>query len=238
MITLAIDTTEKRGSAAVVRDRLCLAAVKHPWELDYSAWLLPAVQKVLAECQTKIEQFDLLAVATGPGSFTGLRVGLTTVKAWAEVYGKPIAGVSRLEAMARSVPMQLELVAASYDGQRGQLFCALYRQVEGRMLRVGDELVAAPEEFISLVDGEAGRQTVGWVCLAPGLIQDSATLQSRLKTGDQMVVSPDELAPAIAILGEERASQGKLSNSLELDANYVRRSDAEIFWKDSGSRGR
>lgn len=239
MITLAIDTTEKRGSLALVRDCQCLAAIKHDWELDYSTWLLPAVQELLAAAGTKMEQLDLFAVATGPGSFTGLRVGLTTVKAWAEVHGKPIVGVSRLEAIARSVAApEAPLVAASYDAQRGQLFCAMYRHNEGQMSRNGDELVAAPEEFISLVDGEAGEQVVSWVCLDPEFIENTAAVQRRLEAGDHIVVCSDQLASTIANLGEERATQGKLSDSLELDANYVRRSDAEIFWKDTSSRVR
>jgi len=235
MTTLAIDTTEKRGSVALVRGHHCLAAVKHAWEVDYSAWLLPAVQEVLVGAGTRIEEVDLFAVATGPGSFTGLRVGLTTVKAWAEVYGKPIAGVSRLEAIARSVATETALVAASYGAQRGQLFCAIYRQGEGR---IGGELVAGPEEFISLVEREASGQPVSWVCLDPALFQNTPTLQRRLEAGDHVVVCQDELASTIAILGEEQASQGRLSDSLELDANYVRRSDAEIFWKDTASRVR
>jgi tRNA threonylcarbamoyladenosine biosynthesis protein TsaB len=238
VITLAIDTTERRGSVAVVRDRQCLAAARHDWNADYSAWLLPAVQEVLGVAGTKMELLDLLAVATGPGSFTGLRVGLTTVKAWAEVYGKPVAGVSRLEAIARSAASIGPFIAATYDAQRGQLFGALYRQSEGLLSRIGDESVSAPEEFISFVDREAGKQPVHWVCLDPELIQNAVIVQRRLEAGDHIVVCSDELASTIGLLGEERASKGQFSDPLELDANYVRRSDAEIFWKDTPSRVR
>ena len=78
-----------------------------------------------------------LAVSTGPGSFTGVRVGFATVKAWAEVYGTRVVGVSRLESMAR-VGDRSGLVAASYDAQRGQIFGGLYRWVEGAMKAGGE----------------------------------------------------------------------------------------------------
>ena len=238
MITLAIDTTEKRGSVALVRDRLPLVASTHDCAVDYSAWLLPAVQGLLDAVGTKMELLDLLAVATGPGSFTGLRVGLTSVKAWAEVYGKPVVGVSRLEAMAGSGASIAPFVAPTFDAQRGQLFGALYRQAGHQLSRIADELVASPEEFISWVDAQAGIQPVHWVCLDPELIQGSPTVRTRLAQGDRTVRCSDELASTIGILAEERASKGQFSDPLQLDANYVRRSDAEIFWKDTPSRAR
>jgi tRNA threonylcarbamoyladenosine biosynthesis protein TsaB len=238
LITLAIDTAEKRGSVAVVRDRECMAAEKHVWGIDYSAWLLPAAGRVLDAAQARMEQLDLLAGATGPGSFTGLRVGLTTVKAWAEVYRKAVVGVSRLEAIARSVASIEPMIAATYDAHRGQLFGALYRQQGGQLLQIGDELVIGPEDFVSLVDREAERQSVHWVCLDHELIQNNAILQKRLQQGDQLVFCSDELASTIGILGEERAAMGRLTDPLELDANYVRRSDAELFWRDTPSRVR
>ena len=74
----------------------------HETTEDYSTWLLPAVRRCLLTAGAALEDVGLLAVATGPGSFTGLRVGLTTVKAWSELYGKPVVGVSRLEVMART----------------------------------------------------------------------------------------------------------------------------------------
>jgi tRNA threonylcarbamoyladenosine biosynthesis protein TsaB len=238
VIILAIDTSENRGSVALVREGRCLAAARHEFGVDYSAWLLPAVDGVLQNAGTKMEQVELLAVTTGPGSFTGLRVGLTTVKAWAEVYGKPVVGVSRLEAIARTVGCPETLVAASYDAQRGQLFGALYRGLNSRMSLIGDERVVSPEEFVAAVDEQAGKEAVTWVGLDLQLIRSTVSGEKRASLGDRFVVCSDELASTIGILGEERASAGELSDPLELDANYVRRSDAEIFWKDTPSRVR
>jgi tRNA threonylcarbamoyladenosine biosynthesis protein TsaB len=238
LITLAIDTCEARGSIAIRRGGTAVALKKHEGNSDYSAWLLPAVEQVLAEAGIRLEQVDLLAVATGPGSFTGLRVGLTTVKAWAEVYGKPIVGASRLEAIARSQVAATSFVAASHDGQRGQLFAGLYRSMSGRLARVGDERVISPEELLELIESQVGTEPVTWISLDPERIADLEAWKHRLARGDIMQLCPPDLACSIGILAEERAILGEFTDPLELDANYVRRSDAEIFWKGPPSHAR
>src|SRR5437667_9615897 len=96
------------------------------------------------------------AVAAGPGSFTGVRVGLTSVKAWAEVYGKPVAGVSRLEAFAAQAS-RTSRVAALVDAQRGQLFGAVYRQVGSGLAKIGDEMVVALARYVETA-GEVAEE--------------------------------------------------------------------------------
>ena len=90
MNILAVDTSEARGSVALLRRGELLATRVHDTSHDYSEWLLPAVDELLGASRMRMAELDLLAVSTGPGSFTGVRVGLTTVKAWVEVYGKPV----------------------------------------------------------------------------------------------------------------------------------------------------
>jgi len=232
VITLAIDTSEARGSVAVLRDGSLRAERAHRDGSDYSGWLLPAVEEVLSEAGSKMEQLEVLAVSTGPGSFTGLRVGLTTVKAWAEVYNKRIVGVSRLEAIARSQTGDCPLVVAFYDAQRGQLFAGLYAKAEGYLRRVGDEMVISPGDLVSLVGGQAGGQRVAWIGLDPELVNKEQGMDARIGAGDRILTCSDELAGDIGMLAEERALRGQFSDPLTLDANYVRRSDAEIFWKE------
>ncbi|HXX17494.1 MAG TPA: tRNA (adenosine(37)-N6)-threonylcarbamoyltransferase complex dimerization subunit type 1 TsaB [Candidatus Eremiobacteraceae bacterium] len=234
MITLAIDTSEARGSVALLHDRGVVVRL-HNDASDYSVWLLPAVNQVLSEAGSGIEQLQLLAVSTGPGSFTGLRVGLTTAKAWAEVYGTPIVGVSRLAAVAQSQGTESPFVAACYDAQRAQLFAALYRRASSGLERVGEELVVSPDDFVSLVNSEAGREPVCWISPDPELIRNSSTMSTRIATGDQILASPAELAITIARLAQQSAANGQFTDPLALDANYVRRSDAEIFWKGPAS---
>lgn len=230
MITLAIDTSEARGCVAVLREGLVESQIAHRDNSDYSAWLLPAVEAALAEAGTKMESLGLLAVSTGPGSFTGLRVGLTAVKAWAEVYGKSVVGVSRLEAIARSQPVGSPFLVASYDAQREQLFAALYRNGESPE-RLDQEMVVSPGELMAVVRERANGQQVSWICLDPSLLSDAEGMQARIVSGDEIIRCSTELAPQIGILAEQQAARGRFSDALTLDANYVRRSDAEIFWK-------
>src|SRR5260370_18554190 len=98
MLILAIDTSTRSGSLAVLRGEMALAAVAAHEGEPHSSGLFRSLSGVLRELKLDLHQIDLFAVATGPGSFTGLRVGLTAVKAWAEVFGKPIPAISTLEA--------------------------------------------------------------------------------------------------------------------------------------------
>ena len=231
MNILAIDTSDARGSVCVLRESQTIALRAHQTNADYSEWLLPAVNEVLRTSSLGMQDLDLLAVSTGPGSFTGLRVGLTTVKAWAEVYGLPVAGVSRLEGIASRSRGDAGLIAAFYDAQRGQLFGGLYRKCDGKVENVEDEMVIAPEGFFDWVGARAGEMRVNWVSLDPDLITGLAGWERRLELGDGIECCAPELAVEIGSVAETRAREGIFSDPLALDANYVRRSDAEIFWK-------
>jgi tRNA threonylcarbamoyladenosine biosynthesis protein TsaB len=232
--TLAVDTSEARGSVALLRGMEAIAVKRHEVNVDYSEWLLPAVAEVLGVSSLAMSHVSVLAVASGPGSFTGLRVGLTSVKAWAEVYETPVVGVSRLEAMA-SLGVRPEMaqrwVAAYFDAQRNQVFGALYRCASGQLERVDDEVAMTAEEFLALVGQRAGPEPVTWVSLDPQLVWNLTGWTLRAELGDEMEHCEPELATAIGRLAEPRARRGNFTNPLELDANYVRRSDAEILWK-------
>jgi tRNA threonylcarbamoyladenosine biosynthesis protein TsaB len=146
VLILALDTCDVRGSVAILRDESLLQLAPHTTNEDYSSWLLPSVTAVLTSAGLTLRDIDLYAVAAGPGSFTGVRVGLTTVKAWSEVYGRPIAAVSRLEAIASESNAASPYVAAFIDARRNQIFAALYRRRAAALLdRVDDEMVIAPD---------------------------------------------------------------------------------------------
>ncbi len=88
VILLALDTCDARGSLAVLRDDEVLQAIAHEGTTDYSIWVLPTAEEALKCCGLGMRDVEVFAVASGPGSFTGVRMGLTTVKAWSEAYGK------------------------------------------------------------------------------------------------------------------------------------------------------
>jgi tRNA threonylcarbamoyladenosine biosynthesis protein TsaB len=212
---------------------------RHETAEDYSSWLLPAVEHCLQESKAELRDVDLLAVATGPGSFTGVRVGLTTVKAWAELFDKPVVGVSRLEVLARLAGAEPGFVAASFDAQRGQVFGGLFENAaSGGWHLVDQEMVIAPAEFVGWVHGRAGEKNVRWATPDAAIFEALASWRVWVEGGDTLVRCESSLAPGVAELGEQRARGGDTTDALGLDANYVRRSDAEIFWRDPASHGR
>ncbi|HET8922610.1 MAG TPA: tRNA (adenosine(37)-N6)-threonylcarbamoyltransferase complex dimerization subunit type 1 TsaB [Candidatus Acidoferrum sp.] len=237
MIVLAIDTCDSRGSVAVLRDGAILGSVTHQTAEDYSSWLLPAVNRVLREAGIRMEDVDAYAAASGPGSFTGVRVGLTTVKAWAEVYGKPIVGVSRLEAIASQVSAATRYVAASANANRGQVFGAIYRRNVTELERLGDEMVLTPGDFVAAAAESAGRESVSWVSIDPDCMLVDKTWQAREKLNESIEHVSPFLAQTIAGMAAGRSAAGHSTDALRLDANYVRRSDAEIFWKGGKTHG-
>ena len=180
---------------------------------------------------------DGYAVAAGPGSFTGVRVGLTTVKAWAEVYGKRIAAVSRLEAIATQGVGESSYAAASVDAHRGQVFGATYQRRGEVLERLGEEMVIPPGKFIETAAELANGGSISWVSIDAGALTSEQNWKARERLGEQVENVSCVLAPAIGRIGSRELAAGRFTDALSLDANYVRRSDAEIFWKGAAHGG-
>jgi tRNA threonylcarbamoyladenosine biosynthesis protein TsaB len=239
MLILAIDTSTRIGSVALLSDDQVLAEISGYEETPHSMRLFRDIALLQARANFRLAQIDVFAVASGPGSFTGLRVGLTAVKAWAEVHGKPIAAISGLEAIAGESLMgeapgasNAHLIAPFLDARRGQIFGAIYRMTSGDetgLALATDESILSLDEFLDLVKRKA-PQTVQLVSPTPEVI--SAARIEDVLPGARVFQVSTALAPAIGRLGFKRAKRGDLIDPIRLDANYVRRSDAEGAWKD------
>jgi len=238
VIVLAIDTCDSRGSIAVIRGGAVASLLVREAGVEYSSWLLRAVGRVLSQAGFGMGDVDGYAVAAGPGSFTGVRIGLTTVKAWAEVYGKPVAAVSRLEAIAMQSTGSTAFVAAFADAQRSQVFGAVYRRAGDELARVGEEAVIAPEKFVECAAELAGGGKIAWVSPDITLLTSEPAWKKRASAGESLEEVSATLAGIIGRIGLKRLQEGKATDALALDANYVRRSDAEIFWKGGAAHGR
>ncbi len=238
MIVLAIDTCDSRGSVAALRDEVVLKVVAHESQEDYSSWLLPAVRECLEGSGLGMADVDAYVAAAGPGSFTGVRVGLTTVKAWAEVYEKRIAAVSRLEALAAEAPGGTAWVAAFANAQRGQVFGAVYQRNGTILVRLGDEMVIAPGKFVEVAAELANGESISWVSTDAESVVSEEAWKAREMRGESVERVSSVRAPMIGRIGLAALAEGRFTDALELDANYVRRSDAEIFWKGNTAHGR
>ncbi|MGC1482646.1 MAG: tRNA (adenosine(37)-N6)-threonylcarbamoyltransferase complex dimerization subunit type 1 TsaB [Candidatus Acidiferrum sp.] len=237
MILLALDTCDSRGSLAVLRDDEVLKAVAHEGTADFSSWVLPTAQEALRAAGAEMRDVEVFAVASGPGSFTGVRIGLTTVKAWSEAYGKPVAGISRLEAIAWQAIGSDGYVAAFADAHREQVFGGLYWRQDSGLTLVDQEIVVAPDSFVKWVGEHVAGQTVSWVSMDPEKVTSLDIWAERSKKGESVQTSAKLLAPTIGRIGRQRALDGRLTDALGLDAEYVRRSDAEIFRKGETKSG-
>jgi tRNA threonylcarbamoyl adenosine modification protein YeaZ len=231
VIVVSIDTCDSRGSVALLRDDSVAGLIPHDTKDEYSSWLLPAVNGLLKRVGVSMKDVNGYAVTGGPGSFTGVRVGLTTVKAWAEVYGKPVAAISRLEGIAAQASGPLNYVAAFVNAQRGQVFGAVYRKEGEDLIGVGEEMVITPGRFIETAVELAGGERIAWASPDNGLVVTEPPWKEREKRGESLEEVSATLAAVIGRIGLKRLGEGKATDGLALDANYVRRSDAEIFWK-------
>jgi tRNA threonylcarbamoyladenosine biosynthesis protein TsaB len=227
MILLAIDTSGKNGSIALARVHDATSGSASGASLEildviplaggtFSAQLIPQIAALLSKHGFKKQDIGAFAVASGPGSFTGLRVGLAAIKALAEILHKPIAAVSLLEAVARSSKSSGRVLAA-LDAGRGEIYVGDYEIAnKARMHR---ECLVTREVFLA----DAAASLV--------ITPDAGLAQFVLAVG----LKVEEVAPpasdAIARLGWEKIQAGETVAPDELEANYIRRSDAEIFAK-------
>lgn len=150
MLTLAVDTSAPVGSLAILRDgRLAresttnsTAASPRTKTVTHSTNLVPTIERLTAEEGLRIADFQLLAVGLGPGSFTGVRVAIATLKGFALAAGKPIVGVSSLDALALDnkdrLPPGCTGLAVITDAGRGELYAAFYSVLEGQFFKVND----------------------------------------------------------------------------------------------------
>src|SRR5271154_2736317 len=179
VLTLALDTSSPAGSLAVLRDERVIGTVSTWTDEIYSSRMFRHLEFLLKDLSLRLEEFDLFAVAAGPGSFTGLRVGLAAVKGWAEVYRKPIAAVSGLEAVAAQSHSRSSLVVPVLDAHRGQIYFGMYRQTgeygENRLALDGEECVMTPEEFLESLQARGAAEDCTIVTPAPALISGAAS---------------------------------------------------------------
>ena len=222
MILLAIDTSGKDGGIALARAPEDARAPSDLEILDvipleggtFSAQLVPQIAGLLAGHGLNKEDIDFFAAASGPGSFTGLRVGLAAIKALAEVLGKPIAAVSRLEALARAAAIQGTVIAA-LDAGRGEVYTGIYQIEDGAHMQ-SERLLTNAELF---------AEAAGRVMVTPDARLAEMARAAGLRV-DQVALPRSD---AIARLGWEKIQKGETVSPEGLEANYIRRSDAEIF---------
>ena len=232
MRVLALDTTTRAGSVAIVDDDRTLAEARGDAARSHAERLPAELVALLAAHNLAIADIDLFAVAAGPGSFTGLRVGIAAMQGFALVGRRPLAGISALDALAHAASDALVAgvrIASWMDAHRREVFAALYevsadpQSHEGRLREIEGPTVGDPSETL------ARWQTLG---VQPTMfVGDGATLYAdtigRERPHVRVLAAP-LLAATIGRLALARAATGAVSGAASVQPLYVRRPDAEI----------
>lgn len=218
MLLLAADTSGKNGSIALAQCEGAECVVLEVVSLiggTFSAQLIPQVAALLTKHRFTKRDLCGFAVASGPGSFTGLRVGLAAIKALAEVLEKPIATVSLLEAVATSSASKGAVLAA-LDAGRNQFYLGEYK-FETSHWMMQREWLASREECLTA----AAHLRL--------ITSDAAIAEQARERGLQVEEVKPPGSDAIAGIGWRKIQAGQTVSPEDLEANYIRRSDAEIF---------
>lgn len=225
MLILGIDTSGKSGGVTLAEGNNKELRVLESSGITggtFSAQLVPVIASLLERRGFSAEQIGGYAVASGPGSFTGLRVGLSAVKGLAEVLGTPIVAVSLLEALA-SLSSQGGRVAAAFDAGRSEVFFGLYQVSSPGLVRIEERLLPQAEFFERLNDEDLGAAVTSDAALA------ELASRAHVEIVPKVVDRPG--SETIARLGLAKLLAGETVSPETLDANYLRRSDAELFFK-------
>jgi tRNA threonylcarbamoyladenosine biosynthesis protein TsaB len=212
-VILSIDSTSEWGSIALTdRDTLVEEVELHSPD-GFGHVLFPALQQLLARHNISVKDLDSVAAASGPGSFTGVRVGLAAVKGLAEAAGKKAVAVSNLRALASFGTVRLR--AAVMDARRGEVYVAVY---DNKLESVLPETVAKLPDWLRTLPADG--------------LEFVAAAGFSLDTASPVIQAPRALAAAIGRIAWQEFSSGRALDPAAIDANYVRRSDAELLWKD------
>ncbi len=243
MLILSLDTTSERGGAAVYRGNDCLGMALNEGAADrYSVTLFELVERALREAKLGFRDIELYAVSKGPGSFTGIRVGLAAAQAWAKAFGKPLQAVTLLEAMVEQAQPDTDWAVPILDARRGEFFLGFYRRSgdAGRNVRfaaAGEGQVVRPEHMPDLLDtiaqgGQCRTFSRGTVaCLTRAHDLKARALRENLSQALTWIEIPGVLLEAIARVALQAYEHGESRPPEELDAYYIRRSDAEMNWR-------
>ncbi len=221
-LVLALETASPCGGVAVVGEEV-LGEITLSSRETYSRRLLTACHHLLTQLGLKLADLAAVAVSIGPGSFTGLRIGLATAKGLHFATGLPLIGVETLKALALNAYPTPHLICPALDARRNQLYVALYQRENGRLKEILPPSLLAPEKLLPWLKGPT-------VFLGDGLKAFEAFFREKL--GENLVTLPPHLvhprAAAVGVLARERLLAGELDDPLRLLPLYLRPSEAEL----------
>lgn len=224
MKVLAIDTSSVVATCAVLDDEKLLGEYTLNQDMTHSERLIPMIKLLMESLKLKPEDIDLYAGAVGPGSFTGLRIGLTTIKGLAHVMDKPVIGISTLEALAFNTAFN-GIVIPMMDARRERVYTGIYKWDDGKLLNIMEPTILEIDELLDIVDSNYKKVLFN----GDGTLVFREIIDERLK--DKALYAPISLNMAKASSTGELAllkwEEDREENYFNLVPEYLRESQAE-----------
>ncbi len=228
-ILLTIQTASPSGSLAITDGERLLAEINLDVRSTPTEWLLQSIEDLLVRANLAKGDFDAIGVVRGPGSFTGLRVGLATAKGLSLAIGCPLLGISSLQCLAMQLPFASLPVCVMLDARKQEVYTALYNWEGGYPHPVAEERVIKPEILLTEITGETLFVGNGALVYRSLIVRQ---LAGRAHFAPAFLNLPRAAAAAAIALHEWET--GRTFSADELMPSYLRPSDAEINWRPSG----
>ena len=225
MRALGIDSSGMVASVAVVEDTQMLAEYTINYKKTHSQTLLPMLDEIGKMIELDLSTIDVIAVAAGPGSFTGLRIGSATAKGLGLALKKPLVSVPTLEGIAYNFCGSDKLVCPMMDARRSQVYTGIYKFNGNELEKVEDQMAVPVEEILEKLN-QLGKEVI---LAGDGVPVYLDKIEKELKV--PYLLAPSHLnrqrAGAVAVLGMQYAQAGYLETAMEHQPNYLRLSQAE-----------
>ncbi len=220
MPLLAFDSAASHCSVAVVSSRNVLGEVSAKDTQTHSRHLMDRIHRVLSECRLKLSDMDAFAVTRGPGSFTGLRIALSTAKGLAVAMGKPVVTVSTLDALAFQAADARTLICPMLDARKGEVYFSRCRFEGGELVRLTEASVGPPEAAVSGIDSPC-------LCIGEGALRYQEAISRKLGSLARFPARQDHAicASAVGFLGFIRLKQKKGADPGQVTPVYLRGAD-------------
>jgi tRNA threonylcarbamoyladenosine biosynthesis protein TsaB len=226
MKVLSVETSTMLGGAAVIDETAGLVGeIKLNVKTTHSERLMSAVDALLRKSDLTLDAIDAFSVAIGPGSFTGLRIGLSTVKGLAYATGKPMVTVPTLDAFALNFRYSSYPVCLMLDARKSEVYAAVFTWKQDGFEKVFNERSIRPEELLKELHGAVLFAGEG-VHLYRDLIRDAMGDRAIMASADKMVPSPAN----VAVTGLAKALRNEYTMPAEAAPLYIRKSEAEVKW--------
>jgi len=223
MKILAVDTATKSCSVAIVDKKSLLAEMTVVNEQTHSKHLLEMIHLVVQHSGLNLADLNGFAVTRGPGSFTGLRIGISSVKGLAAAQEKPIAGVSSLDVLARQVSFSPYLICSLIDARRDEVYYSRYRYKDGKLKKEGKEQAVSPEDAIDEINEPC-------IFVGSGAVLYRKAIKDKLGENANFAQAYENIirASTVALLSMDRFENDDTDDVETFVPNYLRKSDAQL----------